>query len=129
VIIEYSINDACQGNMDLVETTMRQIIQRIRSLNIPVILTTHNGMNPYFWRYGSSRNFQRLHTLYKNLANEYRITFFGAYAYFARLQEYGVYFLTELKGNMVNHPFGNVDMNWGGFDRDVASSLLEKFRL
>lgn len=128
VFVEYMINDACSGDTARIEGAMRRVLQSLRASGSAVVLMTHNGMNPYFWKHGSSRNFRRFHTLMCRLAGEYGAAFFGGWAWFARLHECGVYFLTELKGNMVNHPFGNVDPRWGGFDGGVGKALLALFR-
>ncbi|MBM7566170.1 SGNH/GDSL hydrolase family protein [Paenibacillus sacheonensis] len=125
IIMEYFINDVCHGDPEETERAARSILQRIQDAGIPCILLTNNGANPLFSRYGSSSSFRKYHELYRRLAAEYGMAFVGAYAYFSHLHRFGKYFLTELKGNMVNHPYGLVDQNWGPFDAVLSSAILK----
>lgn len=124
IIIEYFINDVCHGKPDETEEAARFILQSIRDEGIPCMLLTNNGANPIFSKHASSANFQRYHDLYRSLAAEYRVAFVGGYAYFRNLHEYGKYYITELKGNMINHPYGFADRNWGLFDPVFTSAIL-----
>ncbi|SDW05840.1 SGNH/GDSL hydrolase family protein [Paenibacillus sp. CF384] len=124
IIIEYFINDVCHGNPEETEVAARYILQSIRDENIPCMLLTNNGANPLFSRYASSANFQKYHDLYRSLAAEYGVAFVGGYSYFRNLHEYGKYFITELKGNMINHPYGFADRNWGQFDPVISTAIL-----
>ncbi|MDG0812749.1 SGNH/GDSL hydrolase family protein [Cohnella rhizosphaerae] len=128
IVMEYFINDVCHGRPDETEEAARFILQSIGDAGIPCILLTNNGANPLFSRHGSSASFQRYHDLYRSLAAEYRFAFVGAYGYFSNLHRYGKYFITELKGNMVNHPYGLVDQNWGAFDRVLSNAILKILR-
>ncbi|AZN41468.1 SGNH/GDSL hydrolase family protein [Paenibacillus albus] len=124
IIIEYFINDVCHGDIDETEQAARYILSSIRDEGIPCILLTNNGANPLFSKHGASANFQKYHDLYRSLAAEYGVAFVGGYSYFSKLHEYGKYFITELKGNMVNHPYGLVDRNWGLFDPVLCNAIL-----
>ena len=55
---------------------------------------------------------------------EHNVAFVGGFTYYDHLHQYGKYFITELKGNMVNHPYGNVDTTWGAFDRVLSKAIL-----
>lgn len=125
IVLEYFINDVCYGNPEETERAARFILQSIQDAGIPCILLTNNGANPLFSRNGSSGSFGRYHDLYRDLAAEYQAAFVGGYAYFRKLHLYGKYFITEFKGNMVNHPYGLVDRNWGLFDRVLSSAILK----
>ncbi|RKP58285.1 SGNH/GDSL hydrolase family protein [Cohnella endophytica] len=125
IVMEYFINDVCYGNPEETEQAARFILQSIQNAGIPCIVLTNNGANPLFSRNGSSSSFQKYHELYRGLASEYQMAFIGAYAYFSNLHLYGKYFLTELKGNMVNHPYGIIDRNWGVFDRVLSNAILK----
>lgn len=125
IIMEYFINDVCHGHPEETEEAARYLLQSIREAGIPCILLTNNGTNPLFSKNGSSSSFQRYHELYRSLAAEYEVAFVGGYGYFRHLHAFGKYFLTELKGNMVNHPYGIVDQNWGPFDRVFSGAILK----
>ncbi|MEX2459853.1 MAG: hypothetical protein WD469_00900 [Paenibacillaceae bacterium] len=94
---------------------------------IACLIVTNNGMNRLFSIYGSKRNFFIFHEMYRRLAAEYEVSFVGGYVYFERLHHYGKYYLTELKGNMVNHPYGNEDITWGPFDQLLSNAILRGF--
>ncbi|CAK4867064.1 unnamed protein product [Aphanomyces euteiches] len=125
IILEYLINDSCSGNPDITEQNIRSILQQINASGTACLVVTNNGMNPNFSPYGAKRNFRLYHEMYRRLAAEYHVAFVGGYAYFDRLHHYGKYFITELKGNMVNHPYGNVDITWGAFDRVLSNAILK----
>ncbi|MFC3801139.1 SGNH/GDSL hydrolase family protein [Cohnella sp. GCM10012308] len=125
IVMEYFINDVCYGRPEETEEAARYILQGIREAGIPCIVLTNNGANPLFSRNGSSSHFQHYHDLYRGLAAEYEVAFVGGYSYFKNLHTFGKYFITELKGNMVNHPYGLVDQNWGLFDRVFSSAILK----
>ncbi|MFD2333622.1 GDSL-type esterase/lipase family protein [Cohnella sp. GCM10020058] len=125
IVMEYFINDVCHGHPEETEEAARYLLQSIRESGIPCILLTNNGANPLFSRNGSSRSFQQFHDLYRGLAAEYQVAFVGGYSYFKNLHKFGKYFITELKGNMVNHPYGLVDQNWGLFDRVFSGAILK----
>ncbi|NBD22262.1 SGNH/GDSL hydrolase family protein [Paenibacillus glycinis] len=125
IVMEYFINDVCFGDPEETERAARDILQNIQAAGIPCILLTNNGANPLFSGNGSSSSFRKYHELYRSLAAEYGMAFVGAYAYFSQLHLFGKYFLTELKGNMVNHPYGLVDQNWGPFDRVLGKAILK----
>jgi lysophospholipase L1-like esterase len=127
IMLEYLINDACSGDPVAIDKTVRSILERIREAGIPCVIITNNGMNPVFSPYGSLRNFLMYHDMYRRLAAEFNVAFVGGFAYFAQLHQFGKYFLTELKGNMVNHPYGNEDLNWGPFDRILSTAILQGF--
>ncbi|MCU6712026.1 SGNH/GDSL hydrolase family protein [Paenibacillus sp. J5C_2022] len=123
VFIEYMLNDVCTGESDRVMECMDKIVTRILAFGAECAIVTVNGMNPQFHSYGSARSFRSCHDRLLDLAERYGIGFAGGYAYFERLHEFGLYFLTELKGNMVNHPWGNVDRGWGRFDDILAGGI------
>jgi hypothetical protein len=127
VIVEYMINDTCTGKPDEVEQTQRRIIESIQSIGAVCMLVAGNGMNPLFSSHGSSRQFHATYETYKQLAAEHKCAFVGGYQLFSRLHQFGIYFLTELKGNMINHPYGNIDPHWGLFDRVLSRSILKGF--
>ncbi|MFC5406216.1 SGNH/GDSL hydrolase family protein [Cohnella soli] len=124
IVMEYFINDVCYGNPEETEQAARFILRSIREAGIPCIVLTNNGANPLFSRNGSSSSFQQYHELYRGLAAEYQVAFVGGYGYFKNLHMFGKYFITELKGNMVNHPYGIVDQNWGLFDSVFSNAIL-----
>lgn len=125
IVMEYFINDVCHGQIGETEEAARYLLQSICDAGIPCILLTNNGANPLFSKNGSSSSFQRYHDLYRGLAAEYKVAFVGGYSYFRNLHRFGKYFMTELKGNMVNHPYGLVDQNWGLFDRVFSGAILK----
>ncbi|QGQ99705.1 hypothetical protein EHS13_35010 [Paenibacillus psychroresistens] len=125
IILEYLINDACSGDPEITEKNIRTILERIKDSGSACLVVTNNGVNPHFTPLGAKRNFRLYHELYRRLAAEYKVAFVGGYAYFDQLHLYGKYFITELKGNMVNHPYGNVDITWGAFDRVLSDAILK----
>ncbi|MDG0793876.1 SGNH/GDSL hydrolase family protein [Cohnella ginsengisoli] len=125
IVMEYFINDVCYGRPEETEEAARYLLQSMRDAGIPCILLTNNGANPLFSGNGSSSSFRRYHELYRRLAAEYEVAFVGGYGYFSNLHTFGKYFMTELKGNMVNHPYGIVDRNWGLFDRVLSGAILK----
>lgn len=125
IILEYLINDACSGDPEITEKNIRTILERIKDSGAACLIVTNNGMNPFFTPHGAKRNFRFYHEMYRRLAAEYKVAFVGGYAYFDQLHHYGKYFITELKGNMVNHPYGNVDFTWGAFDRVLSDAILK----
>ncbi|WP_127580097.1 SGNH/GDSL hydrolase family protein [Paenibacillus koleovorans] len=125
--VEYMINDSCTGDLTAIRESMSEIVERLQAGGSHVVILSHNGMNPLFWEKGNSGNYMRFHRLYRELAEQYRCSFIGGYAYFHRLHEYGKHYLTELKGNMVNHPYGNVDAEWGPFDEATSSAIMRLF--
>ncbi|MDR6550319.1 GDSL-type esterase/lipase family protein [Paenibacillus qinlingensis] len=127
VVLEYLINDACSGDTAAIEQTLRNILGRIRVHGSACLIITNNGMNPVFTPHGNTRNFYKFHHMYRRLAQEYDCAFVGAFDYFAKLHEYGKHYLTELKGNMVNHPYGNEDLNWGPFDTIISKAVNKAF--
>jgi hypothetical protein len=127
VLVEYMINDTCTGKPVEVEKNQRRIIEMIQSIGAVCMLITGNGMNPLFSIHGSSRQFHATYETYRQLAAEYKCAFVGGFQLFSRLHQFGIYFLTELKGNMINHPYGNVDPHWGSFDRELSRSILNGF--
>lgn len=129
VIMEYLVNDACSGDPEGVERTIRWILERIASDGVSCLILTNNGMNPVFSAYGAKRNYQSYHDLYQKLAAEYQVAFVGGYTYFSQLHQFGKYFITELKGNMVNHPFGNEDIHWCPFDTVLSKAVLSCFEV
>ncbi|THF82698.1 SGNH/GDSL hydrolase family protein [Cohnella fermenti] len=127
VIVEYMINDATLGRPNESEQAMRGIVRRIAATGADCLIATHNGMNPLFSANGSARSFRSYHELYERIADEEGCAFAGGYALFEKLEHFGRCFLTELKGNMINHPYGNVDPRWGDFDEAVANAILRGF--
>jgi lysophospholipase L1-like esterase len=127
VLIEYLLNDTSTGKRKEVEQALRFILEQIQIIGALCLIVTGNGMNPLFSPHGSFRKFRDFYELYRQLAAEYDCAFVGGYNYFTQLQQHGVYFLTELKGNMINHPYGNVDPHWGAFDRVISDSILAGF--
>lgn len=127
VIVEYMINDATLGQPEASERALRDIVRRIVAAGADCLIATHNGMNPLFSLNGSGRNFKVYHQLYERIADEEGCAFAGGYALFEKLETYGRYFLTELKGNMINHPYGNVDPRWGDFDKAMARAIVRGF--
>lgn len=125
ILLEYLINDACSGNDQAIEKTVRSILRRICGEGIACLIVTNNGMNPVFSPHGSTRNFLAYHELYRRLAAEFQVAFIGGFDYFMQLHRYGKYYLTELKGNMVNHPYGNEDLTWGPFDKVLSTAILK----
>ncbi|WJH34686.1 GDSL-type esterase/lipase family protein [Paenibacillus sp. CC-CFT747] len=125
VIIEYFINDGYSGEAEASERSLRAIIEDCRRAGACCLLLTNNGRNPIFSESGSRRETCRVHEQMKRIAQETQIAFVGGYSYFFQLHLYGRYFLTELKGNMLNHPYGNVDPGWGSFDRVLADAILK----
>ncbi|MBM7566971.1 SGNH/GDSL hydrolase family protein [Paenibacillus sacheonensis] len=121
VILEYMLNDSGLGAG--AEPAIRSILERLRQDGIPCLIVTNNGMNPLFC--GSMRQVEDAHELYRRLAAEFECAFVGGFAYFQRLHEFGVYYVTELKGNMVNHPYGNVDPDWGRFDQVLGEAVVK----
>ncbi|REE68111.1 hypothetical protein A8990_13840 [Paenibacillus taihuensis] len=128
IIMEYFINDVCHGDPKETEQAARFILQSIQDEGTPCILLTNNGANPQFSRHASSANFQAYHDLYRRMAAEYGVAFVGGYSYFSKLHEYGKYFITELKGNMINHPYGYTDRNWGLFDPVFSDAILRMIK-
>ncbi len=120
VAVEYMLNDAWDS-AEQREAGMRRILGSLREDGIPCLLLTNNGMNPAFGR--SFDEVGEVHQLYRRLAREYGCAFIGGYEYFRQLHRCGIYFLTELKGNMINHPYGNVDPEWGSFDCVLARAV------
>lgn len=127
VFLEYLINDSCSGDQSHVETTVREIIERIQEQGAICFIVTNNGMNPLFSPLASSSNFFAYHKMYQRLAEEYQCPFVGVHDYFHHIHHYGRYFLTELKGNMVNHSAGNVDPGWAPIDEVISRSILHMF--
>ncbi|MFD2329887.1 SGNH/GDSL hydrolase family protein [Cohnella sp. GCM10020058] len=126
VVLEYMINDACSGHSEAhIERTVRTILERILEYGAACMIVMVNGVNPLFTRHGSKRNIRRFYALYRRLAAEYNVTFVGGFEYFDHLHRFGKYFVTELKGNMVNHAFGNEDIGWGPFDRVLGEAMLD----
>ncbi|WNQ09895.1 hypothetical protein MJA45_20040 [Paenibacillus aurantius] len=125
VMIEYFINDGYSGETEASERSLRAIIEGCRRAGACCLLLTNNGRNPIFSESGSRRETYRVHEQMKRIAQETQIAFVGGYSYFFQLHLYGRYFLTELKGNMLNHPYGNVDPGWGSFDRVLADAILK----
>ncbi|MDG0808881.1 SGNH/GDSL hydrolase family protein [Cohnella rhizosphaerae] len=125
VVLEYLINDACSGRSEAqVEQTVRAIVERILEYGAACMIVMANGVNPLFTKHAAKRNIRRFYALYRRLAAEYGVTFVGGFEYFDNLHRFGKYFVTELKGNMVNHTFGNEDPGWGPFDRVVGEAML-----
>lgn len=124
ILLEYFINDAGSGDPDAVEKSVRTILGRIRQEGIPCLVVMANGVNPLFSRYYSKRNFRRFYELYRNLSAEYNVAFLGGFNYFDNIHRFGKYFVTEFKGNMVNHTFGNEDFHWGAFDRVLSRAII-----
>ncbi|SFB39352.1 Lysophospholipase L1 [Cohnella sp. OV330] len=126
VVLEYLINDACSGHVEAdIERTVRAILERILEYGAACMIVMANGVNPLFTKYGSKRHIRRIYALYRRLAAEYGVAFVGGFDYFDNLHRFGKYFVTELKGNMVNHTFGNEDTGWGPFDRVLGEAMLE----
>ncbi|CAI6082078.1 SGNH/GDSL hydrolase family protein [Cohnella sp. JJ-181] len=126
VVLEYLINDACSGHVEAdIERTVRAILERILAYGAACMIVMANGVNPLFTKHGAKRNIRRIYALYRRLAAEYGVAFVGGFEYFDNLHRYGKYFVTELKGNMVNHTFGNEDIAWGPFDRVLGVAMLE----
>lgn len=126
VVLEYMINDACSGHAEAhIERTVRTIVERILDYGSACMIVMANGVNPLFTKHGSKRNIRRFYALYRRLAAEYGVAFVGGFEYFDNLHRFGKYFVTELKGNMVNHTFGNEDTGWGPFDRVLGEAMLD----
>lgn len=125
IVIEYYVNDACHGDPEETERAARYLLQGMQDASIPCILLTTSGANPLFSRNGSSANFNAYHELYRGLAAEYGVAFVGAYGYFKNLHLFGKHYITEFKGNMVNHTYGLVDRNWGFFDCVLSKAILK----
>ncbi|MBO7746971.1 hypothetical protein I8J29_22465 [Paenibacillus sp. MWE-103] len=121
VVLEYMLNDSGAGT-GRAEPAIRDILTRLRRDGIPCLIVTNNGMNPLFC--GSMRAVEASHALYRRMAEEFGCAFVGGFLYFERLHEFGEYFLTALKGNMVNHPYGNVDPDWGRFDEALGRAVI-----
>lgn len=122
VVLEYMLNDTGAPNGSA-EHAMRGILGMLREDGIPCLVVTNNGMNPLFC--GSMRSVEAVHDLYRRLAEEFGCAFVGGFDYFNRLDEFGLYYMTELKGNMVNHPYGNVDPGWGDFDVRLGEAVIK----
>ncbi|MDI4644761.1 SGNH/GDSL hydrolase family protein [Cohnella hashimotonis] len=126
VVLEYMINDACSGHAEAhIERTVRAIVERVLEYGAACMIVMANGVNPLFTKHGAKRNIRRYYALYRRLASEYGVAFVGGFEYFDNLHRFGKYFVTELKGNMVNHAFGNEDTGWGPFDRVLGEAMLD----
>ncbi|MFC3802856.1 SGNH/GDSL hydrolase family protein [Cohnella sp. GCM10012308] len=121
IILEYMLNDSFSPE-GRTEQAISGILERLREDGIPCLIVTNNGIHPLFE--GTAGQVKRAHGLYRQLAAAYGCAFVGGYGYYERLHEFGIYSLTELKGNMINHPFGNVDPDWGGFDEVLGRALI-----
>lgn len=120
VVVEYMLNDAWDS-AEQREEGIRRILGSLREDGVPCLLLTNNGMNPAFGR--SADEIEEVHLLYRSLVCEYDCAFIGGYEYYKNLHRFAVYSLTELKGNMVNHPYGNVDRDWGSFDSVLGHAV------
>ncbi|WP_168120456.1 SGNH/GDSL hydrolase family protein [Paenibacillus sp. HB172176] len=123
VFIEYMLNDMCSGMLEQTLELTERMISGILESGAECAIVTVNGMNPQFHEQGSARLFRSYHDKLIELADRYGVVFIGGYDYFEKLHEFGRYFLTELKGNMINHSWGNVDRSWGSFDDVLAKGI------
>ncbi|MDI4646664.1 SGNH/GDSL hydrolase family protein [Cohnella hashimotonis] len=121
VVLEYMLNDSFLPD-GRSERALSGILARLREDGIPCLIVTNNGIHPLFE--GTAGRTGQTHDLYRRLAASFGCAFVGGYAYYERLHEFGIYPLTELKGNMINHPFGNVDPDWGGFDEALGRAVI-----
>ncbi|MFD2333802.1 SGNH/GDSL hydrolase family protein [Cohnella sp. GCM10020058] len=121
VVLEYMLNDSFLPESRS-EQAMSGILARLQEAGIPCLIVSNNGIHPLFE--GTKGRVEQTHDLYRQLAASYGCAFVGGYVYFGRLHEFGIYHLTELKGNMINHPFGNVDPDWGGFDKVLGRAVI-----
>ncbi len=135
VIIEYVINDSSVNfrhddaeGPGKIEKAHRELIEKIQDQgSIDIVYLTANFGNPAFVPAYTFENFRRTADLYQVLCREYECAFVDAFRVWENMGRiHGEYFLTRLKGNMVNHPFGNRDKIWSA-DKDNAEWLLKSF--
>ncbi|MCA9437421.1 MAG: hypothetical protein KC978_16675, partial [Candidatus Omnitrophica bacterium] len=136
VIVEYLINDSGVNfrhddseGPGPVETSHRELLQKIQDHGgIEVVYLTANMGNPAFVQAYTFENFRRTSDLYHSLCEEFGCAYVDSFRVWENMGEaMGQYFITRLKGNMVNHPFGNQDIAWSA-DETNSEWLLKLFQ-
>lgn len=135
VIIEYVINDSSMNyhhdprkGPGPVEMAHRELTAKVRERGgIDLVYLTANMGNPAFGPAFSFENFRRMADFYRSLCDEVGAAFVDAFQVWEQMDRvHGEYFITRLKGNMVNHPYANQDKPWSA-DGDNADFLLRLF--
>lgn len=135
VVIEYVINDSSMNyhhdprkGPGPVELAHRELTAKVRERGgIDLVYLTANMGNPAFGPAYSFENFRRMAEFYRSLCDEVGAAFVDAFQVWERMDRvHGEYFITRVKGNMVNHPYANQDKPWSA-DGDNADFLLHLF--
>ncbi|RAV16651.1 SGNH/GDSL hydrolase family protein [Paenibacillus contaminans] len=125
VFIEYMINDTgCQS--DDIDAAMTGIIDWVREHNplALVVIVAGNGGNPMFLPHYSPAQFERVYELHRETARKKGAVFVGMYDHFCELERRGLYFMTELKENMINHPYLNTAIDGTRWDQLLADVFV-----
>lgn len=129
VFVEYLINDTSCGN-EHIHDAMTGIVRWVRGRDphALVVIIAASGGNPMLGPHYNPEQFERVYRVHRAVAEEQGAMFIGVYPYFRRLDEAGVYFLTVLKENMLNHPYSSTAINGTWWDEIMAEAFLRWIR-
>ncbi|MBP1991717.1 SGNH/GDSL hydrolase family protein [Paenibacillus eucommiae] len=125
IFIDYLINDTGCSSEDIY-VAMTGIVDWVREHNpqAVIVIIALNGGNPMFIPAYNPANFQRVYDIHRKVAEACGVVFIGMYDYFRHLDRWGIYCLTELKENMINHPYSDTRIDGTLWDQRVAAVFI-----
>ncbi|MBP1990117.1 SGNH/GDSL hydrolase family protein [Paenibacillus eucommiae] len=126
VFVEYLINDTGSESGKINEA-MTGIVEYVK-LHYPeavIVIMAGNGGNPMYIPCYNPRDFERVYELHRQVARDHQAVFIGMYDHFCQLDQWGIYFLTELKENMINHPYSSSAIEGTQWDQLMASAFIQ----